>query len=61
MGNVMEESILSIWHNEKYEKLRKSLAQGKRCECKLCSRCSADGLLAGNEFVEEWRKQRHAS
>jgi hypothetical protein len=61
MGNVMEESILSIWHNAKYEKLRESLAQGKRNECKLCSRCSADGLLAGNEFVEEWRKLHYAS
>lgn len=56
MGNVMQESILNIWHNDKYEKLRKSLVHGKRHECKLCARCSADGLLAGNEFMEEWKK-----
>ena len=42
MGNLREESILEVWHGEKYSHLRKKLACGREYvkHCQYCDFCT---------------------
>jgi len=41
IGNVKDDSIVNIWNGHLYNKYRKLLAEGKRDQIELCSRCDA--------------------
>ncbi len=41
IGNVKDDSIVNIWNGHLYNKYRTLLAEGKRSEIDLCSRCDA--------------------
>lgn len=41
LGNINNDSLVSIWKSYKYKKLREGLSKGLRSKYTLCSRCSA--------------------
>lgn len=55
LGNILEESIDSIWLGEKMKEYRTKLLQGKR-ESAPCGFCNVDGELYGSESVEIFKK-----
>ena len=46
LGDLKTESILDIWHGEKFEGVRMALQQHGRKEIKLCSKCDV-GIVFG--------------
>ena len=46
MGNVLEESLLDIWHGEKYESLRRKHLSGDVSDVPLCNECFSAGTLS---------------
>ena len=55
LGNVLTDNIYSIWNNSKYREIRTQLIRNDRSN-KLCEKCSADGMITGNAYVEQWKK-----
>lgn len=43
MGNIFQEDFMTIWNNDKYQKLRKAFRKGNRPH-KICSNCIAPTL-----------------
>lgn len=39
-GNLLESSLLDIWNNETYVKIRKDISQGKRYVSDVCKNCN---------------------
>jgi len=48
MGNVMDESLSSIWKGEKFNLYRKLLLEGRYDEIGVCSKCSAWKYISWN-------------
>lgn len=46
LGNVMEQSLVDIWHSKQFESFRKDLTLGKRSGYDLCRYCEARGYGA---------------
>ena len=44
MGNVKNNSILEIWHGNKFKELRKNLIEGNRKSSPICSKCDFFGI-----------------
>ncbi|MDB4128681.1 radical SAM protein [bacterium] len=42
VGDVNQSTIVDIWRSQQYTAIRQTLAQGRRCDISLCSRCNAD-------------------
>lgn len=55
-GNVMTDNIYDIWTCSKLNQIRRNLINGNRKDCVLCSKCSANGTFAGNEYMMDWKK-----
>jgi radical SAM protein with 4Fe4S-binding SPASM domain len=55
MGNIMQQSLFDIWTGKIFEKYRKNLLQGKRCD-NPCALCNAEGTILGKNHAEEWGK-----
>jgi radical SAM protein with 4Fe4S-binding SPASM domain len=55
MGNIMQQSLFDIWTGKIFEKYRKNLLKGKRCDSP-CNLCNAEGTILGNNHAKEWRK-----
>lgn len=55
VGNVNDESILSIWNNEAMKKVRVSLIKEDRgfrpCDC-----CDVHGVLIGRKYFDKWKE-----
>ena len=62
MGNLKEESLLDIWHGEKYNNLRQEFLDGKQPKgCAMCWQNEDAGYkskrLQDNEkFISHWQK-----
>jgi radical SAM protein with 4Fe4S-binding SPASM domain len=41
MGNVNDDSLLTIWNNDKFKEYREKLAKGQRMEIPICKNCDA--------------------
>lgn len=55
MGNIMQQSIFDIWTGKIFEKYRKNLLEGRRCNSP-CNLCNAEGTVLGNNHAKEWSK-----
>ena len=55
MGNMMQESIFSIWTGKIMTKYRKELLDGKR-KSSPCNSCNAEGTLLGKIHAKEWKR-----
>jgi radical SAM protein with 4Fe4S-binding SPASM domain len=55
MGNIMQQSLFNIWTGKIFEKYRKNLLEGKRCD-NPCNLCNAEGTILGKNHAKEWRK-----
>jgi radical SAM protein with 4Fe4S-binding SPASM domain len=53
LGNINFESILKIWDNHIYKKVRGNLAQALRVDSP-CNNCDANGTMMGGEYLKEW-------
>ena len=53
MGNMMQESIFSIWTGKIMTKYRKNLLKGNRCDSP-CKECNAEGTLLGYKHAKKW-------
>ena len=53
LGNINNESILTIWQNEILKKVRNNLSNAKRIDSP-CSECDANGTMMGIEYVKKW-------
>tara|TARA_B100001540_G_scaffold253503_1_gene230153 strand:- start:1349 stop:2215 length:867 start_codon:yes stop_codon:yes gene_type:complete len=54
MGNIMQETIFSIWTGKTLTDYRKNLMSGKRCSGP-CKSCNADGTLLGKNHAKRWQ------
>ena len=54
MGNIMQETIFSIWTGKTLTDYRKNLISGKRCSGP-CKSCNADGTLLGKNHAKRWQ------
>ena len=54
-GNILEESVLAIWSNEKFNETRKKLSCGDR-NYKPCNVCDVNGTLNGRKSFDRWQK-----
>lgn len=54
MGNIMQETIYTIWTGNMLTKYRKNLLKGKRC-LSPCKDCNADGTLLGKNHAKAWK------
>lgn len=51
VGNVRETSLLNIWNEKSYVKLRKDVSQGKRFVSSICKNCNNYTMMdAANEY-----------
>ena len=55
LGNILTESLLKIWSNSEFIKVRKKLYKKDRCH-KPCNVCDVDGTLNGKKSFERWEK-----
>jgi hypothetical protein len=55
MGNIMQQSLLDIWTGKIFEKYRKNLLEGKRCDSP-CTLCNAEGTILGKNHAKAWKK-----
>ena len=55
LGNLAKQDMKTIWTSEVYTKIRQQLLKEGRSGL-LCQKCSANGLVAGKEAIEMWRK-----
>jgi radical SAM protein with 4Fe4S-binding SPASM domain len=55
MGNIMQKSLFDIWTGKIFEKYRKNLLQGKRCDSP-CTLCNAEGTILGKNHATAWKK-----
>lgn len=55
LGNIVDQSISSIWLDQKYVDYRKKLIDGNRKDCKPCSKCNIQGNLYGDSSVSIWK------
>lgn len=53
LGNINFESVLNIWDNHIYKKIRGNLAQALRVDSP-CKNCDANGMMMGGEYLKEW-------
>jgi radical SAM protein with 4Fe4S-binding SPASM domain len=53
VGNVNDESTLSIWNNAAMKKVRVSLIKEDR-GFRPCDRCDVHGVLIGRNYFEKW-------
>ena len=54
MGNLSKGSLLTIWSNKKFTKLRKKLMNSDRNH-KPCNVCDVNGLLNGKKSFNRWK------
>ena len=54
MGNMMQESIFSIWSGKIMSRYRKELLDGKR-KLSPCNSCNAQGTVLGQNHAKIWR------
>ena len=54
-GNILNESLLKIWSNAEFIKVRKKLSQNNRCY-KPCNVCDVNGTLNGKVSFDRWGK-----
>ena len=55
LGNILKESLLTIWSNSEFIKVRKNLSQKDR-NYKPCNVCSINGTLNGKISFNRWEK-----
>jgi len=55
LGNILNESLLKIWSNSEFIKVRKKLSQKDRCH-NPCNVCDVNGTLNGKVSFEYWIK-----
>lgn len=55
LGNVNDQSISSIWLDQKYIDYRKKLINGNRSDCDPCRKCNIQGNLYGSDSVDIWK------
>lgn len=55
VGNLAEENIWELWIGQKYQAVRKSLAQKNR-NFKPCNKCDVKGDLMGGPYFKAWVK-----
>ena len=54
-GNILEESLLTIWSNTKFNETRKKLSCGDRTY-KPCNVCDVNGTLNGGKSFNRWQE-----
>ena len=54
MGNLSNDSLLTIWSNDKFIDLRKKLLNSDRNH-KPCNVCDVNGILNGKKSFEKWK------
>ena len=54
MGNLNSDSLLNIWSNDKFLKLRKKLCDSNRNHAP-CNVCDVNGTLNGKKSFEKWK------
>ena len=54
-GNILEESVLAIWSNEKFNEKKKKLSCGDR-NYKPCNVCDVNGTLNGRKSFDRRKK-----
>mgnify|MGYP001166725513 FL=1 len=52
-GNILKDSLLTIWSNNKFNDIRKKLSCGNR-NYKPCSVCDVNGTLNGQKSFDRW-------
>ena len=55
LGNILNESLLAIWSNSEFIKVRTKLWQKDR-RYKPCNVCSVNGTLNGKVSFKRWEK-----
>lgn len=53
-GNLLSQSLLSVWNSKAMSKRRLMLINGRRCEGP-CSQCNTDGTLHGFNHAPHWK------
>ena len=54
-GNILKESLLTIWSNKRFNEIRKKLSCGNR-SYKPCNLCDVNGTLNGQKSFDRWQK-----
>ena len=54
-GNILKESLLTIWSNTEFNETRKKLSCGDR-KYNPCNLCDVNGTLNGGRSFERWQK-----
>jgi radical SAM protein with 4Fe4S-binding SPASM domain len=57
LGNVKDNSLIDIWCNERYRKIRSALWKLQREKLPLCSRCDYRGFDFGFEYLTKNKKR----
>ena len=52
-GNILKDSLLTIWSNNKFNDIRKKLSCGNR-NYKPCNVCDVNGTLNGQKSFDRW-------
>ncbi len=54
-GNILKDSLLNIWSNQKFNETRKKLSCGNR-NYNPCNACDVNGTLNGGKSFDRWQK-----
>lgn len=54
-GNILNESLTTIWKDSKLNDIRNNLSKGIRSS--VCSKCSMNGTKVGKTSFDKWKRQ----